>query len=128
MHHGEGTIGRAAATIHLLSSPDRHSLYLETFNPSLLHNTSYQTMEQLTAGGVQQLIEAEGLFTNRHHPKLQVISIRRVPANALTDVYWVSLLVCVPNLLHIRRYAHLQLHTFLSGSVRPDMSSFANIF
>ena len=44
----------------------------------------------LTEGGVQQLIEAEGLFTNRHHPKLQVINIRRVPANALTDVYWVS--------------------------------------
>ena len=43
----------------------------------------------LTEGGVQQLIEAEGLFTNRHHPKLQVINIRRVPANALTDVYWV---------------------------------------
>eukprot|EP00956_Cyclotella_meneghiniana_P010327 scaffold14277_cov69-Cyclotella_meneghiniana.AAC.1 len=40
----------------------------------------------LTEGGVQQLIEAEGLFTNRHHPKLQVINIRRVPANALTDV------------------------------------------
>ena len=43
----------------------------------------------LTEGGVQQLIEAEGLFTNRHHPKLQVINISRVPANALTDVYWV---------------------------------------
>ena len=45
----------------------------------------------LTEGGVQQLIEAEGLFTNRHYPKLQVINIGRVPANALTDVYWVSL-------------------------------------
>jgi hypothetical protein len=44
----------------------------------------------LTAGGVRELIESEGLFTNHHRPKLQVINIRRVPANALTDVYWVS--------------------------------------
>jgi hypothetical protein len=44
----------------------------------------------LTVNGVHQLIEAEGLFTDRHHPTLQVIKIRRVPANALTDVYWVS--------------------------------------
>lgn len=43
----------------------------------------------LTVGGVQQLVETEGHFTNRHQPVLQVINIRRVPANALTDVYWV---------------------------------------
>lgn len=44
----------------------------------------------LTVNGVHQLIQAEGLFTDRHHPTLQVTKIRRVPANALTDVFWVS--------------------------------------
>ena len=45
----------------------------------------------LTPGGVYQLIESEGHFSGRHEPTLQIINIRRVPANALTDVYWVSL-------------------------------------
>jgi hypothetical protein len=57
---------------------------------SLITNNQLQKMETLTVGGVEQLIEAEGFFTDRHHPTLQVISIRRIPANALTDVYWVS--------------------------------------
>ena len=56
----------------------------------------------LTVGGVHQLIEAEGLFTDRHHPTLQVIKIRRVPANALTDVYWVSKWKIDRELLHLK--------------------------
>ena len=52
----------------------------------------------LTEGGILRLIESEGRFTfnGRHdekQPTLQIINIRRVPANALTDVYWVSLLI-----------------------------------
>ena len=45
----------------------------------------------LTAGGILQLIESEGHFSGplAPPPTLQIINIRRVPANALTDVYWV---------------------------------------
>ncbi|KAL7463287.1 hypothetical protein ACHAXS_003661 [Conticribra weissflogii] len=46
--------------------------------------------EKLTPNGVHQLIESEGHFLGRDGPTLQIVSIRRVPANALTDVYWVS--------------------------------------
>jgi hypothetical protein len=70
----------------------------------------------LTEGGVQQLIEAEGLFNNRHNPTLQVINIRRVPANALTDVYWVSgIRLC-------------EGHFLLALSSSYDMNSFAIMF
>mmetsp|Transcript_43859 Transcript_43859/g.92246 ORF Transcript_43859/g.92246 Transcript_43859/m.92246 type:complete len:531 (+) Transcript_43859:158-1750(+) len=47
----------------------------------------------LTEGGILQLIESEGHFAGRYvkQPMLQIINIRRVPANALTDVYWAVL-------------------------------------
>jgi hypothetical protein len=57
----------------------------------------------LTKGGILRLIESEGHFTfnGRGHdekqPTLQIINIRRVPANALTDVYWVSLQLMRPS-------------------------------
>ena len=47
----------------------------------------------LTTNGVLDLIESEGIKSGRHvkQPTLQIINIRRVPANALTDVYWAVL-------------------------------------
>ncbi|KAL7541298.1 hypothetical protein ACHAXR_012041 [Thalassiosira sp. AJA248-18] len=47
----------------------------------------------LTQGGILELIESEGHFSGRHvkQPTLQIVNIRRVPANALTDVYWAVL-------------------------------------
>ncbi|KAL9184383.1 hypothetical protein ACHAXT_002469 [Thalassiosira profunda] len=50
----------------------------------------------LTEGGIRGLIESEGHFSGRDggdvkQPTLQLVSIRRVPANALTDVYWAGL-------------------------------------
>ena len=47
----------------------------------------------LTEGGILQLIETEGHFSGQYvkQPTLQIINIRRVPANALTDVYWVRI-------------------------------------
>ena len=64
----------------------------------------------LTKGGILRLIESEGHFTfnGRGHdekqPTLQIINIRRVPANALTDVYWVSLAINAPFFLFRGRY------------------------
>ena len=57
----------------------------------------------LTEGGIRELIQSEGHFSGRHakQPKLQIVNIRRVPANALTDVYWVSFL----HLLGMTTYA-----------------------
>ena len=59
-------------------------------------------LPDLTKGGILRLIESEGHFTfGRGHdekqPTLQIINIRRVPANALTDVYWVSLQIMCPS-------------------------------
>ena len=53
----------------------------------------------LTDGGILELIETEGHFSGRYvkQPTLQIINIRRVPANALTDVYWVSLRISSAN-------------------------------
>ena len=47
----------------------------------------------LTNNGILDLIESEGIKSGRHvkQPTLQIINIRRVPANALTDVYWAVL-------------------------------------
>ena len=59
-------------------------------------------LPDLTKGGILRLIESEGHFTfGRGHdekqPTLQIINIRRVPANALTDVYWVSMQLMRPS-------------------------------
>eukprot|EP00985_Skeletonema_marinoi_P025933 scaffold19526_cov114-Skeletonema_marinoi.AAC.2 len=47
----------------------------------------------LTTNGILDLIESEGIKSGRHvkQPTLQITNIRRVPANALTDVYWAIL-------------------------------------
>jgi len=47
----------------------------------------------LTTNGILDLIESEGIKSGKHvkQPILQIINIRRVPANALTDVYWAIL-------------------------------------
>mmetsp|Transcript_24258 Transcript_24258/g.54218 ORF Transcript_24258/g.54218 Transcript_24258/m.54218 type:complete len:519 (+) Transcript_24258:699-2255(+) len=48
---------------------------------------------RLTEGGVHQLVASEGdhCDVDCPTPTLQLISLRRVPANALTDVYWAVL-------------------------------------
>ena len=47
----------------------------------------------LTPNGILDLIESEGIKSGRHvkQPIVQIINIRRVPANPFTDMYWAIL-------------------------------------
>mmetsp|Transcript_30999 Transcript_30999/g.56209 ORF Transcript_30999/g.56209 Transcript_30999/m.56209 type:complete len:540 (+) Transcript_30999:89-1708(+) len=77
----------------------------------------------LTEGGILHLIESEGHFSGRHvkQPTLQIINIRRVPANALTDVYWAVLsdsensmeVVISTHLSHLVQCGQLVEHTII---------------
>ena len=77
----------------------------------------------LTKGGIQQLILSEGHFSGIHiiQPTLQLINIRRVPANALTDVYWAVLsdgensveVVISTHLSHLVQSGQLVEHTII---------------
>jgi len=79
----------------------------------------------LTEGGILQLIESEGHFSGRHvkQPTLQIINIRRVPANALTDVYWAVLsdsensieVVISTHLSHLVQSGQLVEHTIIKA-------------
>ena len=58
-----------------------------------MSSSSSSSSTLLTTNGILDLIESEGIKSGRHikQPILQIINIRRVPANALTDVYWAIL-------------------------------------
>mmetsp|Transcript_22665 Transcript_22665/g.47409 ORF Transcript_22665/g.47409 Transcript_22665/m.47409 type:complete len:533 (-) Transcript_22665:38-1636(-) len=78
--------------------------------------------EKLTPNGIHKLIEREGHFSGRHEPTLQIINIRRVPANALTDVYWAVLsdgqnsieVVISTHLSHLVQSGQLVEHTLVA--------------
>jgi len=69
------------------------------------------------------LIESEGHFSGRHvkQPTLQIVNIRRVPANALTDVYWAVLsdgehsieVVISTHLSHLVQSGQLEEHAII---------------
>mmetsp|Transcript_25077 Transcript_25077/g.54051 ORF Transcript_25077/g.54051 Transcript_25077/m.54051 type:complete len:543 (+) Transcript_25077:188-1816(+) len=80
----------------------------------------------LTEGGVLSLISSEGHFSGRHvqQPTLQIVNIRRVPANALTDVYWAVLsdgknsieVVISTHLSHLVQSGQLEDHTIIKAN------------
>mmetsp|Transcript_16222 Transcript_16222/g.29298 ORF Transcript_16222/g.29298 Transcript_16222/m.29298 type:complete len:543 (-) Transcript_16222:72-1700(-) len=80
----------------------------------------------LTEGGILQLIESEGHFSGQYvkQPTLQIINIRRVPANALTDVYWAVLsdgmnsieVVISTHLSHLVQSGQLVEHTIIKAT------------